>query len=400
MVSFEARRLTKVPAIALLLVAIPTVAFSQFGSSDEVLNQLADSIEVTREREGVHSAELIGPITALAHYYQEKDDPELAIAALQQARQVVRVNYGLFSLEEAPLLRDWIRAERARGNPEGAWDVEQRLLNLVRRHPNDIRVVPILLEIADRRIDILERYTRGEYPPEIILGCYYATRETGDCRSGSRGRAKASLLGEAMSYYTSAIETVLRTEGYSNDELPGMLMDLARLSYEHGRRRLGRDSLRFMLAYNMENSAPIVTQANSLVQIADWDLLFSRDRIVANSALDVYQQAYAKLAEAGVERTAIERIFSPDVPVVLPAFMPNPLVSTETPETTGYIDVAFDITKYGESHDIEVVRTANASKAAQAQLVEQIKLARFRPIVTHGRIEDPARVTLRYYLHE
>ncbi len=401
MVSFEVRRLPKVPAIALLLAAIPAVGFGQLESSaDEVLARLTDSIEETRQREGIHGAGLIGPMTALAHYYQDRNDPELAIAALQQARQVVRVNYGLFSLEEAPLLQAWIRAEQERGNPEGAWDVEQRLLNLVRRNLDDVRVVPILREIGDRRLDILERYSRGEFPPEIVLGCYYATRGAGECHAGSRGRAKAALLSEAFSYYASAVETIVRTEGYSSDELPEMLMYLARVSYEHGRQRLGRNSLRYMLAHTVESSAPVVTQTNALVQIADWDLQFARDRIAANSALDVYRQAYARLEKAGVDEASIRSLFSPDVPVVLPAFLPSPLVSTRTPDTIGYVEVAFDVTKYGESDNVDIVSAANATKEAQDRLVHVIKTSRFRPIVTDGRVEESARVTLRYYLRD
>src|SRR5690606_25145234 len=116
---------------------------------------------------GVHSAELIGPTKALALYYQEHEDHALEIAALEQARQLVRVNYGLYSLEEVPLLQQWMRAERARGNDTGAWDVEQRLLKLVRRNANDLRTVPILRDVAERRLDILARYEGGEFPPEI-----------------------------------------------------------------------------------------------------------------------------------------------------------------------------------------------------------------------------------------
>src|SRR5690606_28654497 len=145
---------------------------------------------------------------------------------------------------------------------------------------------------------------------------------------------------EALAYYTSAVDTLLRTEGYSSDELPEMLMYIARVSYEHGRQRLGRNSLRYMLAYNIANSAPAFAQAKALVQIADWDLQFARDRMRANSALEVYRQAYARLEDAGVEQASIDSLFSPDVPVVLPAFLPNPLVSKERPGTTGYIDVA------------------------------------------------------------
>src|SRR5690606_1325556 len=196
---------------------------------------------------GVHSAELIGPTKALALYYQEHEDHALEIAALEQARQLVRVNYGLYSLEEVPLLQQWMRAERARGNDTGAWDVEQRLLKLVRRNANDLRTVPILRDVAERRLDILARYEGGEFPPEIILGCYYSAPEAGDCRSGSRGRAKSALLREALSYYSQAINTILRTEGLESEELPQLLMEVARISYEHGARGTGRKSLRYLL---------------------------------------------------------------------------------------------------------------------------------------------------------
>lgn len=404
MASFEVRRLPKVPALALMLVAAPSTAFSQLDSlqhADEVLVSLAETIEETREQNGVHSPELIGPTKALALYYEEHEDHALAIAAIEQVRQLIRVNYGLYSLEEAPLLQQWIHAERARGNDAGAWDVEQRLLKLVRRNANDLRTVPILRELAQRRLDILARYIRGEFPPEIVLGCYYSAPEAGDCRAGSRGRVKDALLREAISYYSQAINTILRTEGLTNDELPDLLMEVARISYEHGRPSIGRKSLRFLLSYSVENRAPRSMQTDALLQIADWDLLFAPDHTIAKSAIALYEHAYAELARVGTERRAIERLFSPDVPVVLPAFLPNPLVSKETRESTGFIDVEFDITRGGESEDIEVLdTTTGASDAAKERLVDLIDDSRFRPIVTNGHVEDAARVALRYYLRD
>src|SRR5690606_24145245 len=126
---------------------------------------------------------------------------------------------------------------------------------------------------------------------------------------------------------------------------------------------LGKRSLRHLLAYNVENSAPRLTQTEALVQIADWDLLFARgDRQITEAARDVYERAYVELERSGTAERSVESIFSPEVPVVLPAFEPNPLRSRETPETTGFIDVAFEIHDDGESDDIEVLETTrNAS---------------------------------------
>src|SRR5690606_20838108 len=102
MISFGVRRTMEV---ALMLACVtPGAAFPQLDSAryaDEVLNRLVDTIEDVRDRSGVHSAELIEPMRALALYYLEHEDYPLAIAAIQQARQAIRVNYGLFSLEEA-----------------------------------------------------------------------------------------------------------------------------------------------------------------------------------------------------------------------------------------------------------------------------------------------------------
>jgi hypothetical protein len=62
----------------------------------------------------------------------------------------VRFNYGLKSLHQAPLIEQLIRNEEARGNDAVAWDLEQELLGLARRNPDDLRTVPIFHEIAQR----------------------------------------------------------------------------------------------------------------------------------------------------------------------------------------------------------------------------------------------------------
>jgi hypothetical protein len=86
---------------------------------------------------------------------------------------------------------------------------------------------------------------------------------------------------------------------------------------------------------------------------------------------------------------------------VLPAFRPNPLVSEETAQSTGYIDVAFDVTRDGGARRISVLDTTrNASGAARRELVRLIKESVFRPRVVDGKVAEAARVTFRYYVEE
>src|SRR5690554_5048895 len=122
--------------IALLAACIaPDHAFTQQGSADDSLPQIVASISEAESRNPVLHPELIEPLLGLGRLYHDEGDYALAIAALEQARQIVRVNYGLYSVEEVPLLAQLALSEQARGNVETAWAIEQDLLGLMERHP-------------------------------------------------------------------------------------------------------------------------------------------------------------------------------------------------------------------------------------------------------------------------
>jgi hypothetical protein len=410
MASFETRRTQKVTARILMLAALaaPCAGFSQpvleSAVNDEQQRQTIEKIQDTQSAEGPNSASLIDPLAALGLLYRERGEHGLAAAALERAQGVVRFNYGLHSLDQAPLIEQLIRSEEARGNDAAAWDLEQELLDLARRSPDDLRTVPILHEIADKRMDVLRRYVAGEeFPPQIVLGCYYDVQPHNpdgphSCQAGNKRDAIRSILTEAQNYYGAAINVFLRREFYSSDELREIEMELVRSSYRYGTYGVGADSLRRLLAYEVANSDPWLSRIDVLIQMADWDLLFENTN---ESALKIYKEAYQQLKKKGIAEASIEQLFSPKTPVVLPTFLPNPLVSVETQGATGFIDVAFDVTKYGESRRIKILDTrTKATDAAKDHLVRLIKRSRFRPRSTDGRFADSSRITVRYYLNE
>jgi hypothetical protein len=182
--------------------------------AEDALEDLVAEIEETESLWGANSPDLVEPLTALSLLYEERGNYELALALIDKATQVIEINHGLHTLEEAQLMRQSIRIERARGNAEAAWNEETELLRLIRRrrHQADTRTVPILREIADQRRAILARYQAGEFPLEIVLGCYYSewafddhgtARRTG-CRSGSRDTVIRALRIEAAGYDSEA----------------------------------------------------------------------------------------------------------------------------------------------------------------------------------------------------
>jgi len=469
MVSLNPRRAPKSIAavMALVLAAFTTPVIAELNADDDsLLNQIQEILS----RDGPYSAELLEPLSRLGLLYQEGEDYALALVTLERAQHIVRVNNGLHSLEQLPLLRQLINVEAARGNAQGAWDREQDLLTLLRRHPNDVRTAPALREIADRQMEVLAAVIAGERPPDVILGCYYKewpASADGSCTAGSKSTVVQGMLAEAQRNYLDAIAVMLRQGLYDSDELHTLELDVLRgvdlmrtryggpsgrplalapaymgtSSIEPWRSRMaavmqlaawdlpypdqrplegdsldsdadgnfvtkhahimdpyhrGRQSLRRLYAYSAASEGSSLQQADAVVQLADWDLLYSHN----SQAIESYELAHTMLEQDGAAETSVERLFGPSTPIVLPAFQPNPLARDATRAEKGYIDVEFEITKYGRSRAVEILDDANATHAAKQDLMALIRSSRYRPRLTEGVFTDAAPVRMRYYLYE
>jgi hypothetical protein len=395
--------------LAALAVAHPAFCQSRFEpvARDPRQAEIVDRIREEQEQNGAYSAALVEPLMALSFLYQESGDRGLAVAAIDRALQVQRANYGLRTLDQAPLILQWIKNAEAMGSFKMAWDLEQALIALARKNPNDLRAAAILRDMGDKRMDLLERYVKGEeFPPQIVLGCYYdpvlneedVTLQR-NCYAGSRRVAIRGIVTEAQMYYRDAIRVMQRNELYSSDELRELEMQLVRTSYLHGADpTVGKASLRRLLSYEVANDAPWEARVESLVQVADWDLMFANGRTERDAVLSTYEALYEQLEDAGGSRASIERIFAPATPIVLPAFLPNPLASEQTPESKGFIDVAFQITEYGKSRDVEIVGSSgNVTDDAKRNVVRLIDRSSFRPRLADGRVAADAPIVVRYY---
>ena len=431
MATFEIRQRVKTAVLlAVAVAAMPRTGLCEPDpeSAADRQRELIERIEQEEAQNGANSEQLIGPLTALVLFYQEQGDHGPAIATIDQVRQLVRMHYGLHTLEEARLVQLSIASEAAIGDAKAVWDLEQEIVDFVRRHPDTPETVQMLGDLGDSRLEVLQQYEEGGFPPEIVLGCYYSKRPVydndvrqavadellterpsssvdrttidvpnyGNCRSGHRGDVVRGLSMEAWTYYDEAAQRLVAQESFSTDALREIEMKLVRSSYQYGYYSVGKRSLRRLAEHDAAD------RVDALVQLADWEQLFAENRRWAgraDSVIGMYEHTYAQLRTEGVEQASIDELFAPKLPVVLPAFLPNPLASEQTPESAGFVDVAFDITSEGASDNIDILdTTTNATRAAEKDLVRVIKYSTFRPRSTDGRFEDSSRVVVRYYL--
>jgi hypothetical protein len=130
--------------------------------------------------------------------------------------------------------------------------------------------------------------------------------------------------------------------------------------------------------------------------MADWELLYSH----YGQAIELYARAHAMLDDDGATGEPIAQLFAPRIPVVLPAFQPNPLAADDTREPKGHIDVGFEITKYGRARKIDILGAENAADADITRLDKLVATRRFRPRMTQSGSPDTTPVVVRYYLYD
>jgi hypothetical protein len=219
----------------------------------------------------------------------------------------------------------------------------------------------------------------------------------------------ARALQQARRNYAAAIRSVIRSDGFANPELPGLEQQLVRTYYleystgdasrerEEQLYRLGRQSYRRMVVYRTVGPAAAVEFARALIELADWDLLFSHN----GKALDGYAEAYDVLATAGLPNESIAALFAPEAPVLLPVFLPNPLATAASQNAAEHVDVAFELGRFGTTHKVEIVAASDsAASAAERDALRFLAGNRFRPHIIAGESGRSAPYNLRYYVSD
>ena len=164
----------------------------------------------------------------------------------------------------------------------------------------------------------------------------------------------------------------------------------------------GQTSFQRALDYIDKNKARTAEQiATTLLEEADWDLMFAR----TTDAAAKYDGAYQFFESSPVVKERAKALIDPAAPIVLPAFMPAPnsrerlhIAADKQVPWIGYFDVSFAIQKNGRSEKLRINgRGGNVTDAMEQHLRELIGKSVFRPRYVAGT-QSEAVWTLRYYV--
>ncbi|MGY8789158.1 MAG: hypothetical protein ACKVKR_02475, partial [Pseudomonadales bacterium] len=165
---------------------------------------------------------------------------------------------------------------------------------------------------------------------------------------------------------------------------------------------LGQESYERSLSYISSNENRTASQvAAIMLEAADWQLLFERKVKAAQEYRKVYEffLQYPEFAQEA------EPLLYPEIPVVLPVFLPQPNskdkldISLEQPlRYFGYFDVSFQINRFGKAKSTRVIsKGGEVTSNMEIRMQNYLRNVLFRPRFKEGKL-DTDTIQLRYYL--
>jgi hypothetical protein len=391
------------------------------------ISSYQNAIDEIETIEGPFSTQLPQQRMGLAAALQANGEHEAAFSQLEMANHVTRVNHGLFSIEQIPILEQMIENLLQQGNFIAADEKHNYLMFL--QHKNHDQFSPGLLPALNKFGEWnLFAFNTGpgaiaNLPKEMkvddltfriqrLMNAQHAYSTIIDIVTRNFGMSDPRLMEAEMRlvltnylFATSFIGNVESAmfnspnanNAYYNNQRP--MHPVSHMGYRYGREALERRRS-YLLATS--GSDPFELARVSL-DIADWMLFFNKQR---TQALSFYENTHAELSSE-LPPASLKELFDPEYPVVLPSFL-YPAYSRKAlgiPENQpidyqGYIDLSFELTRQGRPASIQVLGKEGGNvEVVQDRLIRSLRRSQFRPRMDNftGKIRAKDKVYARYH---
>ncbi len=326
---------------------------------------------------------------ALQHNQQHQE----ALDNLRRALHIIRINSGIYSLAQSPVLRAIIDSHRALNRVEDTTADYHHLfwLHVKSFGENDPRLIPVLNELSHWH---LSAYTLD---PDDAAFDHLATSHS--LNSAALGLAEAAP-------YTTRVE-LLRTQALTSFFLAGHEGDDWRSAYDSRFRfnteplnaglpargevltsssyRNGRVAYEEIIAIlEQQPTATAEEKIRAYTELGDWYLLFNR----RESALATYAQALNLARQMPAPENVTNQFFS--APQLLPAIWVDGAAAVDVANpATSYVEARLDVSKTGTPSNVEVVASLPKDDVILRRTVRsRLKKARFRPRFVDGVATD------------
>lgn len=353
----DAQETERAPEYAADLAALGLI-LGELRRTDDAIEHLLDAIEIVETAEGPYAPTLVEYYRGLGRAYIKGGRYAEAIATLEQGQHISQRNFGLFNVEQSPLLDDITTAYLGLGDTTEAHKLQlERLDNAVRRFgATDARVIPFRYVLAN--------YYQRSRLPESAREQYEEVLKAQESQLGDGDAALLAPLRELVS------------------------IDLL---ISQGEDPTRRDRLASVLEQNQDTSP--VERGLSLALLGDWAIVTGDP----DAARNYYRQAWAALAaEPSVD---VASVFAK--PLMLDFVAPISSVDRaerRRPYVWGQIVLEFDVSADGLPSNVRIVTRDERAATLQGRYQRRVRETHFRPRLVDGEPVATSAVRATHYV--
>ena len=361
-------------------------------------------------RGGVWAPGLIEQLSAQGRLQQLQGDHVTAVTTFDRAMHINRINQGLHSTEQVPIVQELIESYTALEDWANA-DLYNNYLFYVQQRAygvEDPRMIPVLAQLAHWHLQAF-RIGFGEAlglrlsSAQILLNT--ATKLVRLHFGQEDERFVSYLHVIADSAYQVASNPDLMAELNRSDFLTSQDLLVARLNQRSLGTPVGFEAgeaaLLEVISVFEESAKEPWLLAEAYTSLGDWYLMFKFRR----AAEEQYQLAWNLLAEQDGGEELLQCLFGQVV--AIPTFISQPRLlyrGSNRPENAelrqGFVDLSFDVTRNGEVRQAEYVAVPDGENAdMQDRVVRELRSFLFRPRIVDGltTISEDNHVRIRYW---
>ena len=375
----------------------------EYGDADE--SAFLEQVQIQELSDGPYSNALAEPLSSLGRYYRDQGKYDEALGLYQRALHLVRVNDGLYSERQIPLVRELLDTYRLAGDMHA---LDKRYEYFFRLYGNgqppytELRLRASLEYLRWQR-EAVRLKLDGERKNRLV-DMYQLNKRILESAAQSTAVGKdwyrQLVLSQIRNLYLLQSEIELPDEAYafqssgsnqSNQELSldlyqQRLEDIQRTSAAKGR------SLLQELIDRFASNSEAADLASIYLELGDWHQWNEKSR----RAHHEYARVVQILKDAGETQLLEQWLGSP---VELPAngaFWQPDRIAKDGRRVV--LSAEYDVSARGNARNIQVSAAKPEDEVFSSRLRRKLLATRFRPRFASGEAESVERVSREYEL--
>ncbi len=368
------------------------IEHAEYEQAQAFLGPYLRALESARHR---YHPDLVQPLTLLGDAQFGQGDYDGALESYAMAVQISRVSNGLFTPEQLEAVYKQSEALQRLGDAEQAANREQYAFEiLLKAHgPDSLALLPGIYRLARWQIDAYNIFAARNLF-ERALKIYAANGQSGTAAT------MPALRGLIESYRMERFPS-LRSADRDNNSTTSLSTRFPNPSVHSFDNNTTLNVNNFPVAERALQEIIRILQADpdigpmpvseAILDLADWHLLWEHFR----KASTLYEYVYSRLEK--VESADAAAYFAKPKLLYLP--VPKkprpPPASQRAEETTGFVEVAFQISPTGNVQGVKVLESEPEGMMDLA-VRRSLRSARYRPAMTDGKATPFAGAVYRH----